>query len=229
MNNYISSLCHIVDNSSLDSLGFVALMRIFILMMYLRGYGVMKLINKQWMKKWQKRREQGLTLIEASMVLALSAVVVAGAVVYYNSASENNKLQAAQGQLGSIESAVRTLYAGQRDFAGLTNATLRNNTMIPANMRNAAGDITSPWGGVVTVTGRVGALGVRPTFTVTMADIPVGACVNLASKDLGPSLLGTTATTTGVTPTGRPTMATASVTCADRGNGFAATPTWVFQ
>ncbi|EAM5884537.1 prepilin-type N-terminal cleavage/methylation domain-containing protein [Salmonella enterica] len=37
-------------------------------------------------------KEKGLTLIESAMVLALSAVVIAGVLAYYNYAAENNKM-----------------------------------------------------------------------------------------------------------------------------------------
>lgn len=39
-----------------------------------------------------KKISKGLSLIEASMVLALSAIVVSGVLYYYNNASSNRKL-----------------------------------------------------------------------------------------------------------------------------------------
>ena len=39
-----------------------------------------------------KKISRGLSLIEASMVLALSAIVVSGVLYYYNNASSNRKL-----------------------------------------------------------------------------------------------------------------------------------------
>ncbi|EFN2499686.1 prepilin-type N-terminal cleavage/methylation domain-containing protein, partial [Shigella dysenteriae] len=43
--------------------------------------------------KSKKKLQRGLSLIEASMVLALSAIVVSGVMYYYQSASDNNKTQ----------------------------------------------------------------------------------------------------------------------------------------
>ncbi|MDA6747783.1 prepilin-type N-terminal cleavage/methylation domain-containing protein, partial [Escherichia coli] len=54
--------------------------------------------KKVFDKKAQKRKssllfQKGLSLIETSMVLALSAIVVPGVMYYYQAASDNNKTQ----------------------------------------------------------------------------------------------------------------------------------------
>ncbi|EGO3793633.1 prepilin-type N-terminal cleavage/methylation domain-containing protein, partial [Escherichia coli] len=69
--------------------------------------------------KSKKKLQRGLSLIEASMVLALSAIVVSGVMYYYQSASDNNKTQNTVSELMSIVSAVNGLYAGQQNYKGL--------------------------------------------------------------------------------------------------------------
>ncbi|WP_183085127.1 type 4 pilus major pilin [Trinickia fusca] len=151
-------------------------------------------------KLFRKRREQGLTLIEASMVLALSAVVVAGVMLYYQSASDNNRLQSALGELGSIQTAVQTLYAGQSDYTNLSNVVLKGNSSIPPSMQDATtGDLKNPWNGAVTVA--VDA--VKTNYDVTFEGIPVGACAAFASQQLGSQMVSISvngATTPSTTP-----------------------------
>ncbi|MBV8046451.1 MAG: prepilin-type N-terminal cleavage/methylation domain-containing protein [Paludibacterium sp.] len=128
-----------------------------------------------------KRRQRGLTLIEAAMVLALSAVVVAGAVMYYQSASENNKSQVALGQLGMIQSTVQTITGSTANYSGLVTADLARSSNIPASQKSG-NTLISPWGNL-TVTGAT------DTYDVVMAKVPQGPCQTLAGQDLGSSLM----------------------------------------
>lgn len=77
-----------------------------------------------------KFRQKGLSLIEASMVLVLSAVVVAGVMVYYQTAQNNNQLDKLSAQIMHIVSEVNGLYAagkksqGGTDYTGMTIDTI---------------------------------------------------------------------------------------------------------
>lgn len=144
-----------------------------------------------------KKNQQGLTLIEASMVLALSAVVIAGAVMYYNSAAESNKIQRAQGLLGAIQSAVQSISAINPSYAGLTIADITSNASIPRSFVIGTGKsatVVNPWGGEVLLTT------VAASYSVTYKSVSPAACVSLASVDLGNSMIGLTVGTTTLTP-----------------------------
>ena len=65
------------------------------------------------MYRENKKFSKGLSLIEASMVLALSAVVVSGVLYYFNMASNNRKLQENVKSIQAVVSTIRTLYANQ--------------------------------------------------------------------------------------------------------------------
>lgn len=56
--------------------------------------------------------QKGLSLIEASMVLVLSAVVVAGVMTYYQTAQTNSQLEKTTAQVMHIVSEINGLYAG---------------------------------------------------------------------------------------------------------------------
>lgn len=145
--------------------------------------------NKESQKRSQKRLQKGLTLIEASMVLALSAVVIAGAVMYYNSAAESNKIQRAQGLLGGIQSGIQSVYSTRPSFAGLSSKELTMTAAIPrafisGNGANAT--IVNPWGGEVLVAAATPAT----NYNVTFKALSLAACTAMASVDLGNSLIG---------------------------------------
>jgi major structural subunit of bundle-forming pilus len=173
----------------------------------------MKLNVSKFKALTRKRREQGLTLIEASMVLALSAVVVAGVMLYYQSASDNNRLQSAEGELGAVQTAVQTIYAGQSTYAGLKTNMLEGNAAIPPNLQNGA-SIYTPWGASTSVSlDTADGGGVTAAYyTVTFSGVPKGDCISMGAQSLGAQLVGVAyqGGTTYAAPT--PTAATAGCT-----------------
>lgn len=138
--------------------------------------------------KSKKKFQKGLSLIEASMVLALSAIVVSGVMYYYQSASDNNKTQNTVSELMSIVSAVNGLYAGQQNYSGLNKQVLYNTSAVPENYKNTANkDITHPFGDIIDV-GPVG--NGENGYYVLLKQIPKAACINLATMNFGTSMAG---------------------------------------
>ncbi|HIB0429187.1 TPA: type 4 pilus major pilin [Escherichia coli] len=145
-----------------------------------------KMVNIMQQKKMNLRKnkmEKGLSLIEASMVLALSAIVVSGVMFYYQSASDSNKTQNTVSQVMSVMSAINGLYVGQASYDSLSNEVLYNSSAVPANYK-AGGKINNPFGGQLSVApNNVG-------YTLLLDGVPKSSCVNIASMNLGTSLQG---------------------------------------
>lgn len=99
-------------------------------------------------EKNNKRNQRGLSLIETSMVLALSAIVVSGVMYYYQVASDNNKTQSTVFEVMSIVSAVYGLYVGTSGYAGLTEDVIMNTSSIPENYKDGQ-NIMHPFGGTI--------------------------------------------------------------------------------
>ncbi|WP_349251406.1 type 4 pilus major pilin [Escherichia coli] len=155
-----------------------------------------KMVNIMQQKKMNLRKnkmEKGLSLIEASMVLALSAIVVSGVMFYYQSASDSNKTQNTVSQVMSVMSAINGLYVGQASYKGLSDAVLYNSSAVPANYKGGAGEINNPFGGRLRVAPNSGG------YTLLLEGVPKSSCVNIASMNLGTSLQGVGV---GVTPNG---------------------------
>lgn len=139
--------------------------------------------------KSKKKFQKGLSLIEASMVLALSAIVISGVMYYYQSASDNNKTQNTVSELMSIVSAVNGLYAGQQNYNGLDEHVLYNTSAVPENYKNSSTQgITHPFGDDITV-GPIGNNGDNGYY-VLLDNIPKAACINLATMNFGTSMAG---------------------------------------
>lgn len=155
-----------------------------------------KMVNIMQQKKMNLRKnkmEKGLSLIEASMVLALSAIVVSGVMFYYQSASDSNKTQNTVSQVMSVMSAINGLYVGQASYKGLSDAVLYNSSAVPANYKGGPGEINNPFGGRLRVAPNSGG------YTLLLEGVPKSSCVNIASMNLGTSLQGVGV---GVTPNG---------------------------
>jgi major structural subunit of bundle-forming pilus len=144
----------------------------------------MKLIQD----RYKKLRQRGLTLIEAAMVLAISTLVVAGIMVFFQSASINSKTNEAMNQLSSLQSNVRSLYSSQPTYNGLNSELLINASGVPNKMVNGTA-LTHAFNAEAAVAPASVGSGANNAFTVTYSDIPSEACVSMATKDLGTGLV----------------------------------------
>ncbi|WP_309533208.1 type 4 pilus major pilin, partial [Escherichia coli] len=163
-----------------------------LIILFLKGVCMNIFTKKVFDKKAQKRKspllfQKGLSLIEASMVLALSAIVVSGVMYYYQAASDNNKTQSTVSEVMSIVSAVNGLYVGTSNYAKLTKDVIMNTSAIPENYKDSKNkNIMHPFGGTIDL----GATQDNSKYFIILNEVPQGACVNLASMNLGTSLAG---------------------------------------
>ncbi|SDV46545.1 Bundlin [Chitinasiproducens palmae] len=118
------------------------------------------------------------------MVLALAAVVIGGAVAYYQMASQRSKNVATNGALQTIVSTVDSLYASKGTYDGLTDATLASSGMLPAHLVDSKNKkLLSPHGGTFTVKGT------GTKYTVQVDNVKPALCLMLAHNDFGTNLV----------------------------------------
>ncbi|HCJ6139639.1 type 4 pilus major pilin [Escherichia coli] len=172
--------------------------------------------KKVFDKKAEKRKsplllQKGLSLIEASMVLALSAIVVSGVMYYYQAASDNNKTQTTVSEVMSIVSAINGLYIGSSGYKDLKESVIYNTSAVPENYKGSQGKIMHPFGGEI----NIGPTANDSKYYIVLRNVPQGPCVNLASMNFGTSLAGAGVGAAAVaaaqkgTPTGNDLMNTA--------------------
>ncbi|HAV7603451.1 TPA: pilus assembly protein [Escherichia coli] len=181
----------------------------------------------------KNKMEKGLSLIEASMVLALSAIVVSGVMFYYQSASDSNKTQNTVSQVMSVMSAINGLYVGQASYTGLSDTVLYNSSAVPTNYKVSPGVINNPFGGRLHVAPNTDPSG---GYALLLDGVPQSSCVNIASMNLGTSLQGVgvgknlmnrtdptvklKASTNGAVHSGTLTPAKAATLCTDETNSI---------
>ncbi|WON76966.1 pilus assembly protein [Serratia sp. UGAL515B_01] len=141
-------------------------------------------------KKWQR----GLSLIEAAMVLALSAVVVAGVMAYYQSASTNEKTERTISEIMSVLSAINSTYSSAPNFNGITSTIIAKTGALPASFigKDDKGKviIKTPNGYPIEIS--AGSLDNKTNndeyFNIQF-DVPATMCGTMSRLDLGSSLV----------------------------------------
>ena len=94
----------------------------------------------------QKKESRGLSLIEASMVLALSAIVVSGVLYYYNNASSNRKLVDDAKTIQMVISTIRTLYENQKPGTKIDADAVAKSGNFTTTTKNGKTGIVMPTG-----------------------------------------------------------------------------------
>lgn len=174
-------------------------------------------LTNSYIKRLEKRKGRGLTLMEVAMVLAIIGIVIAAALLYFNTANTSQKIVSALGQVAQIQQSVRTLYSGQSDYTGLTTALIAGSEALPASMTDGT-SITHPFNGAVTVV--TNTLTPR-NFTVTFAGFPSDACTQMLTKDLGRGLVSASSSAVPalvIQPNLPMDLGTATTACATAGN-----------
>lgn len=140
-----------------------------------------------------KRNSKGLSLIEASMVLALSAIIISGVMVYYQSASENKKTQDTMALVMGVMSTINTTFANELDLSrllsrdGSNTILLLNSSNIPDKNKDKKNNkIITPYNGDLKVLGMLPESKYKnEKFTIELFNIPKSACDKLGMMNLG--------------------------------------------
>lgn len=176
-----------------------------------------------------KTNETGRSMIEMLGVLAIIGVLSVGGIAGYSKAMNKFKTNKVADNVAMIVTNIRTLYAQQQDYNGLTTSTAIQMGVVPDELGTDAtsGTLTNAFlGGVTigstTVTGLDNggtAGGAHRGFYVTMNGLTKEACVTLATNDWGSGysagFIGLVVS--GATQTSAPSGFTA--TCADHTAG----------
>jgi type II secretory pathway pseudopilin PulG len=106
----------------------------------------------------------GVTLLEIMLVLAIAAMIIVMSIRYYQSASLNQKLNAAVDTITGIVAAGESYLSAYGTFSNITSGI--KNYLPGGNIP------TSPWGGALTITGG-GAT--ATSYTINGLNAPTGS------------------------------------------------------
>jgi type II secretory pathway pseudopilin PulG len=132
----------------------------------------------------RRATKRGLTLIEALLFLGIAAIVIVGAVLFYNNASGSARTNDALTQVNALTTGVKGLYSGTARYgangADLVPAVI-NSGVAPRNTVNTTTNtLVNPWGGATLIT----AGGGGAHFAVVMNGVPQDACVRILTAGL---------------------------------------------
>lgn len=178
-------------------------------------------------------RQAGLTLAETLLVLAIGALAIVGGTLLYLQATGSNKLNQGINQFVTLQSGIRSLYAGQPNFSGLTTTIVTDANAAPPDMVVGSGSLRNAWGGAITVS--IG--GTNDQFIIASAKVPKNACAKLVSLNPGGtggsginqiSVPGATFSATGTGSSAIPVVTTAAIAGCNGAND-SNTITWTFN
>ncbi|MCV9964671.1 hypothetical protein OIU34_22530 [Pararhizobium sp. BT-229] len=181
--------------------------------------------NSAYASKLRRSRKRGATMMEVIAYLAIASVIIAGVLVLLSVAFGQSKTATALSQLNQIQTAVRNLYSGQPNYAGLSTSVIVNTRALQQSMISGA-TIRHAFNGAVTITPvPTTDGGANSAFTVSFANVPQDACQSMLTKDLGRGLYEAGANVKQQQPSLPFTLAQATASCSATYN----TVTWTFS
>ena len=137
----------------------------------------------------KKKESRGLSLIEASMVLALSAIVVSGVLYYYNNASSNRKLVDDVKTVQMVISTIRTLYENQKPGTKIDDDAVAKSGNFTTTTKTGTRRIVMPTGETLSIINGSGATG--RLYAIDFYTKDKNICSHMASVKYGTSHFAT--------------------------------------
>jgi len=120
-------------------------------------------------------KEEGFTLIEFMIVIALIGMGLLFVVSQFKDAGDQNKSQTAIKNITGVASGVSSFKDLRNGFLGMNETAFAASSAAPSNMV-IAGVLTNIFGSPVTI------VGTATNYTVTYPGVPTKNCVDIASK-----------------------------------------------
>lgn len=137
-----------------------------------------------------RNNEQGRSMIEMLGVLAIVGVLSVGGIAGYSKAMGKFKTNKLIDQINMVTTNVRTLYATQPNYHGLTTALARDVNLIPSEMYVAGESrVNNAFGGSLRlVASKANADdndNGEKAYIISVDNIPSTACVSIVTTDWG--------------------------------------------
>lgn len=136
------------------------------------------------MKIQQRKKQQGYSLVEIGIVMAIVAIGLFYAIskgVEMNNQSKSQSV--AQDLASTIVPNAKRLYATQSSYTGVTIGALRDNNVFPGTW-NVAGTITGPFTGAVT-TSAATFVTAGDALTITVPNVYQSICSDIVRMMAG--------------------------------------------
>ena len=131
----------------------------------------------------QVQKQQGLSLIELMIALALGAIVIFAAIGNFGSTSAQADIDKEVRALQTLAPLVKqTFGTAQGNYTGLTNAVMLDSSNFPTTMRSGAGEIRHSWRNDGVVLAPLTINSTDDGFTLTYRDVPSDACQDFVGR-----------------------------------------------
>ena len=142
------------------------------------------------MSTFNKKAQSGRSMVEMLGVLAIIGVLSVGGIAGYSKAMAKFKTSKALDQVSTTVANVRTLYASQPNYEGLTTAIAIQMGAIGAEMLSGQSATSATvaynaFNGAVTVTATTVSSRANAGFELVFEGLSKEACVQMASSDWG--------------------------------------------
>ncbi len=129
----------------------------------------------------------GRSMVEMLGVLAIIAVITSGSLIGYSKAMRRHRLNETITQVALMMTNIRTFYSTTDSYESFDENTAARYNMVTERMKGVDGTLMNPYKGRVNITrGKAVQGGPDNTaFIITYRDLPVEACVGLATMDWG--------------------------------------------
>jgi prepilin-type N-terminal cleavage/methylation domain-containing protein len=152
------------------------------------------------MFKTFKRTQRGVTLFELMLVLFVAAFIAAAVGTLYARVSVSYKANQTLDDVQQFVASIRSLYAQQGNYAGLTQGTLATSGLVPPGICpgtcTASSTMIYPFGTLKVALDSNDTT--NTTFLITLASVPIKVCNDLGARFL-PGVTALTIAGTAVT------------------------------
>ncbi len=131
-----------------------------------------------------KNTQSGRSMIEMLGVLAIIGVLSVGGIAGYSKAMQKYRINKTIEQITLIAGNIRTFFAPQRSYSGISGTVLKKAKLVPDEMWNGS-NIINAWGGQVNIdlASSVDGKGDNKAFSIMFLGLPQEACIELLSQD----------------------------------------------
>lgn len=132
-----------------------------------------------------KNSDCGRSMVEMLGVLAIIGVLSVGGIAGYSKAMTKFKINKSMDQVSMLVASIRTLYSGQRNYAGFDNENAIKFGIVPNEMVGGDDTITNAFAGSVIFGTATQNGNTSAAFTITYNGLGKEACVTMATADWG--------------------------------------------
>ena len=128
--------------------------------------------------KVNTNKQKGFSLLELLLVVAVGAILILAGLAIYRNVTNQTQVNEASRLVNVLKQESQKLWQGEGTYGAAgddMNETLINANAVPNRYVTGANTINSPFDTAVNVTSA------GTTFTITVAAVPQGACINLGT------------------------------------------------